>query len=361
MGRVRTPEDVGETLVVQRGDEAILVRHLGDVRLGAALRRGEGSYGGRPAVIVGIQKQPGTNTLELTERIDRELDELSRTLPAGLTLERDVFRQADFIEVAVENVLAALRDGVALVLLIVLLFLASGRASAITIVAIPLSLVTAVFALSAFGATLNTMTLGGMAIAVGELVDDAVIDVENVVRRLRLNALLPEAERLPALQVVLSASREIRSSIVFATAVVVLVFLPLFFLSGVEGRLLAPLGIAYVVSLTASLFVAVTVTPVLCSFLLPGSKAVTSAHEPRFARGSSGATRRCSTARCGVGGSWRPWRSRCSRSPVSRSRSRGARSSPSSAKGRWWWPPSPCRARRSPSRTRWGVASRRSS
>jgi CzcA family heavy metal efflux pump len=284
VGRVRTPEDVGETLVVQRGDEAILVRHLGDVRLGAALRRGEGSYGGRPAVIVGIQKQPGTNTLELTERIDRELDELSRTLPAGLTLERDVFRQADFIEVAVENVLAALRDGVALVLLIVLLFLASGRASAITIVAIPLSLVTAVFALSAFGATLNTMTLGGMAIAVGELVDDAVIDVENVVRRLRLNALLPEAERLPALQVVLSASREIRSSIVFATLVVVLVFLPLFFLSGVEGRLLAPLGIAYVVSLTASLFVAVTVTPVLCSFLLPGSKAVTKAHEPRFAQ-----------------------------------------------------------------------------
>jgi Cu/Ag efflux pump CusA len=194
---------VGETLVVQRGDEAILVRHLGDVRLGAALRRGEGSYGGRPAVIVGIQKQPGTNTLELTERIDRELDELSRTLPEGLRLERDVFRQADFIEVAVENVLAALRDGVALVLLIVLLFLASGRASAITIVAIPLSLVTAVFALSAFGATLNTMTLGGMAIAVGELVDDAVIDVENVVRRLRLNALLAEAERQPALQVVL--------------------------------------------------------------------------------------------------------------------------------------------------------------
>ena len=284
VGRVRTPEDVGETLVVQRGDEAILVRHLGDVRLGAALRRGEGSYGGRPAVIVGIQKQPGTNTLELTERIDRELDELSRTLPEGLRLERDVFRQADFIEVAVENVLAALRDGVALVLLIVLLFLASGRASMITIVAIPLSLVTAVFALSAFGATLNTMTLGGMAIAVGELVDDAVIDVENVVRRLRLNALLAETQRLPALQVVLSASREIRSSIVFATLVVVLVFLPLFFLSGVEGRLLAPLGIAYVVSLTASLFVAVTVTPVLCSFLLPGSKAVTKAHEPRFAQ-----------------------------------------------------------------------------
>jgi len=283
VGRVRTPDDVAETLVVQREEEPVLIRHLGEVRVGAALRRGEGSYRGSPAVVVGIQKQPGTNTLELTQRIDHELDELARTLPEGMTIQRNIFRQADFIDVAVSNVLAALRDGVVLVLLIVLAFLASGRASAITIVAIPLSLVTAVFALSAFGATLNTMTLGGMAIAVGELVDDAVIDVENVERRLRQNAALPADTRRPALEVVLAASREIRSSIVFATLVVVLVFSPLFFLSGVEGRLLQPLGIAYVVSLTASLLVAVTVTPVLCSFLLPRSKAVSKAHEPRFA------------------------------------------------------------------------------
>lgn len=283
VGRVRTPEDVGETLVAKRGQEPVLVRHLGDVRVGAALRRGEGSFGGKPAVVVGIQKQPGANTLELTERIDTELDELSRTLPKGLAIQRNVFRQADFIEVAVKNVLTVLRDGIVLVLLIVFAFLASGRASAITIVAIPLSLVSAVFALSAFGATLNTMTLGGMAIAVGELVDDAVIDVENVMRRLRLNALLPAAAQRPALEVVLAASREIRSSIVFATLVVVLVFMPLFFLSGVEGRLLAPLGVAYIVALIASLFVAVTVTPVLCSFFLPGSKSVTKTHEPRFA------------------------------------------------------------------------------
>ena len=283
VGRVRTPEDIGETLVVQRGEEPVLIRNLGEVRLGAALRRGEGSYGGNPAVVIGVQKQPGINTLDLTKRIDRELDELSRSLPEGMTIQRNIFRQADFIEVAVSNVLAALRDGVGLVLLIVLVFLASGRASAITIVAIPLSLVTAVFALWAFGATLNTMTLGGMAIAVGELVDDAVIDVENVVRRLRQNALLPPDAKRPALEVVLAASREIRSSIVFATLVVVLVFSPLFFLSGVEGRLLQPLGVAYVVSLAASLFVAVTVTPVLCSFLLPRSKAISNAHEPRFA------------------------------------------------------------------------------
>lgn len=283
IGRARTPEDVGETLVALRGNDPVLVRHVGDVRIGAALRRGEGSFNGSSAVILGVQKQPGANTLELTKRIDRELDDIVRTLTTGLGVERNVFRQAEFIEVAVHNVRTALRDGVALVLIIVLIFLASARASLVTIVAIPLSLVTAIFALSAFGATLNTMTLGGMAIAVGELVDDAVIDVENVVRRLRQNTLLSPAERQPALAVVLAASREIRGSIVFATLVVVVVFLPLFFLSGVEGRLLAPLGLAYVVSLGASLLVAVTVTPVLCSWLLPRSKVASNAHEPRFA------------------------------------------------------------------------------
>jgi Cu/Ag efflux pump CusA len=271
VGRVRTPEDVGETVVALRGSDAVLVRHVGKVSIGAALRRGEGSYNGSAAVVVGVQKQPDANTLELTERIESELDGVARTLPAGLGIQRNVFRQADFIEVAVHNVRSALRDGVVLVLVIVLIFLASTRASLVTIIAIPLSLVTAIFALSAFGATLNTMTLGGMAIAVGELVDDAVIDVENVVRRLRQNARRPAPERQPALSIVLAASREIRGSIVFATLVVVVVFMPLFFLSGVEGRLLAPLGVAYIVSLAASLLVAVTVTPVLCSWLLPRS------------------------------------------------------------------------------------------
>jgi len=289
VGRARTPAEIGETLVAVRAGEPVLVRHLGEVREGAALRRGEGSYGARPAVIVGVQKQPSANTLELTQRIDRELDAIERTLPKGLSIQRDLFRQADFIQVAVDNMKAVLRDGVLLVLVIVSLFLASGRASLVTLVAIPLSLVTAVFALSSFGATLNTMTLGGMAIAVGELVDDAVIDVENVIRRLRQNAGLSDEARRPVLAVVLEASREIRSSIVFATLVVGLVFLPLFFLDGVEGRLLAPLGVAYVASLTASLFVAVTVTPVLCSFLLPGSAAVRTAHEPRFVAWLKGA------------------------------------------------------------------------
>lgn len=283
-GRVRTPDDVAETLVVMRDGEPVLVRHLGEVVVGAALKRGDGSYAAEPAVIVGIQKQPGTNTLALTERLERELDEIQGNLPAGMTIHRDIFRQADFIEVAVRNVAVALRDGIGLVLLVVVVFLASARASAITMLAIPLSLVTAVFVLSSFGATLNTMTLGGMAIAVGELVDDAVIDVENVVRRLRENARLPTAERRAGLLVVLDASREIRGSIVFATLVVVLVFSPLFVLSGVEGRLLRPLAIAYVVSLAASLAVAVTVTPALCSVLLVRAKAVTRAHEPVVTR-----------------------------------------------------------------------------
>jgi CzcA family heavy metal efflux pump len=282
-GRVRTPEDVGETLVALRDGVPVLVRHVGTVRVGAAIRRGEGSYNAQPAVVVGIQKQPGTNTLELTERIDAELAALKKSMPAGMSIHTNVFRQADFIERAVHNVSAALRDGVLLVLVIVVIFLASLRASLITIVAIPLSLVTAIFALSAVGATLNTMTLGGMAIAVGELVDDAVIDVENVLRRLRQNAQLEPALQRPHLTVVLEASREIRSSIVFATLVVVLVFTPLFALSGVEGRLLTPLAVAYVVALAASLLVAVTVTPVLCSYLLP-REAARAHREPRLAR-----------------------------------------------------------------------------
>ncbi|MCM2334786.1 MAG: efflux RND transporter permease subunit, partial [Anaeromyxobacteraceae bacterium] len=282
IGRVRRPEDVGETVVALRGREPVLIRHLGEVRVGPALKIGEGSHDGMPAVVLGIQKQPGANTLELTRRLDAALDEIQAGLPKGMEIDRHIFRQSDFIEVAIGNVLGALRDGAILVVLIVLAFLASGRATAITVLAIPLSLVTAVLAMRGLGATINTMTLGGMAIAVGALVDDAIIDVENVARRLRENGQRPEAERRAALLVVFEASKEIRSSIVYATVIIVLVFLPLFFLSGVEGRLLAPLGFAYVVSLAASLVVALTVTPVLCSILLPGSKAVREDREGRL-------------------------------------------------------------------------------
>ena len=284
VGRVHRPEDIAETVVAMRDGEPVLVRQLADVRIGPALKRGEGSHDARPAVVIGIQKQPGANTLELTGRLDGVLDEIQATLPEGMTINRHIFRQADFIAVAVHNVVAALRDGAVLVVAIVFAFLVSVPATGITVLAIPLSLVTAIVTLQALGATLNTMTLGGMAIAVGALVDDAIIDVENVVRRLRENAAKPEERRHPALGVVFEASKEIRGSIVFATLIIILVFLPLFFLSGVEGRLLRPLGFAYVVALAASLVVALTVTPALCSLLLPRSRAVRESGEARLVR-----------------------------------------------------------------------------
>ena len=283
VGRVRTLDDIAATVVSARNGVPTRVGDLGDVRIGEAQQRGKGSAMGKPAVILGIQKQPGANTLELTKRLDAVLADITAKLPPGMKLKTDIFRQADFIQISVRNVQTALLEGVALVTLVVVLFLANFRATLITLTAIPLSLVTAVLALKWFGATINTMTLGGMAIAIGALVDDAVIDVENVFRRLRENHHRPEGERRSTLSVVLTASIEIRGSIVFATLIIALVFVPIFFLAGVEGRLLQPLGVAYLVALLASLFVAVTVTPVLCYFLLPSSQAVRSEREPRFA------------------------------------------------------------------------------
>ena len=274
IGRVQQPEDIAETVVALRNGEPILVRHLGEVRIGPALKRGEGSHNAEPAVVLGIQKQPDVNTLELTRKLDAVLDGIEASLPEGMQINRHIFRQANFISVAINNLLAALRDGALLVVLIVLAFLASGRATAITVLAIPLSCLTTIVAMKAFGATINTMTLGGMAIAVGALVDDAIIVVENIVRRLRENASRPKEERHALLGVILDATYEIQGSIVFATLIIILVFTPLFFLAGVEGRLMQPLGFAYIVSLTASLLVAITVTPVLCSLMLPQARAI---------------------------------------------------------------------------------------
>ncbi|MCP4603591.1 MAG: efflux RND transporter permease subunit [Proteobacteria bacterium] len=284
-GRVTGPEDIGETLVAMRDDQPILIRNLAEVRIGGpAFKRGEGSFNGRPAIVLGIQKQPDANTLELTRRLDEVLDDIQTSLPKGMVIHSHVFRQADFIEVAIHNVSAAMRDGGILVVFIMLVFLMSLRATGITILAIPLSLLAAVLAMKAIGTTINTMTLGGMAIAVGALVDDAIIVNENVVRRLRQNATLATDRRRSLFKVIFEATREIRGSIVFATFIIILVFVPLFFLSGVEGRLLRPLGFAYVVSLFASLVVALTVTPALCSFLLPRSRAVQHGLEPAAVR-----------------------------------------------------------------------------
>jgi CzcA family heavy metal efflux pump len=284
IGRARTPDEIADTVIALRGDRSVLVRDIADVREGAALKRGEGSRNGKPAVIVGVLKQPGANTVELTARLDRELDALQQELPRGMKIDRRIFRQSDFIEVAVQNVIDALRDGGLLVVVIVVLFLANLRGAAITLTAIPLSLAAAVLVLRAFGATINTMTLGGMAIAIGALVDDAIVDVENVVRRLRENAARPPEEQQPTSVVVREATLEIRTSIVFATVIIVLVFLPIFGLTGVEGRLLTPLALAYIVALLASLVVAVVVTPALGYAFLPGARSILRGHEGWLAR-----------------------------------------------------------------------------
>ena len=285
IGRARSAEEIGDSVVALKGDRSVLVRNVADVREGAALKRGEGSRNGKPAVIVGVQKQPGANTVELTARLDAQLDELQQELPPGVTIDRRIFRQADFIAVAVQNVVAALRDGGLLVVLIVMLFLANLRAAAITLTAIPLSLAAAVLVLRAFDATINTMTLGGMAIAIGALVDDAIIDVENVVRRLRENAARPTLEQRPAADVVRDATLEIRTSIVFATVIIAMVFLPIFGLTGVEGRLMAPLAVAYIVALLASLAVALVVTPALSCAFLPRAGSIVRGHDGWLARG----------------------------------------------------------------------------
>jgi CzcA family heavy metal efflux pump len=282
IGRVQSIEDIAGTVVAVRGGVPVLLGQVAEVRVGTAPKFGDGSVNARPGVVLAVQKQPGANTLELTQRIGGELGEIQRTLPAGMKIESELFRQADFITTAVDNVIEALRDGAFFVVVILFLFLWNLRATAISIVAIPLSLVVAIFAMKLLNITINTMTLGGMAIAIGALVDDAIIDVENVFRRLKENHHLLRERRRPALRVVYDASREIQASIVNATLIIIIVFLPLFFLGGVEGRLLRPLGFAYVVSILASLLVAVTVTPVLCSYLLPNAKAVLTEQESKL-------------------------------------------------------------------------------
>ncbi|HEX6885401.1 MAG TPA: efflux RND transporter permease subunit [Planctomycetota bacterium] len=293
LGRVRTPGDVEATLVRLVDGVPVTVGDLGRVELGAALKRGTACSSRRgpdwepilaDGVVLAIQKQPGANTLELTRKVEEVLDALAAELPAGMWLEKNLFRQATFIEHALANTTTALLEGAAMVVLVVLAFLASTRASAVTLVALPLSLATAVLVLRGLGGTINTMTLGGMAIAIGALVDDAIIDVENVVRRLRENAALPSGARRPPLSVVLSASLEVRPSIVLATLLILLVFTPLFFLDGIEGRLLRPLGVAFTVSLAASLLTALTVTPALCLLCLPTSATVAGGAEPALVR-----------------------------------------------------------------------------
>ena len=268
IGRARGLDEIGLTVVAVRDGVPVLIEDLAEVRIGPRVRFGTASVNAEPAVILSIQKQPLANTLELTQRIDAELDRIETSLPEGVAFERNIFRQADFISLAVDNVRTALRDGALLVVVILFLFLWNVRTTAISVLAIPLSLAIAVIVLRALGGTINTMTLGGMAIAIGALVDDAIIFVENAHRRLRENLRRPERRRRSTGAVIRDAAREILSPILSATVIITIVFVPLFFLSGVEGRMLQPLGLAYVVSILASLLVAVTVTPTLCHALL---------------------------------------------------------------------------------------------
>lgn len=272
MGRVTSIEDIQNSFVGLHFGQPVYVRDVAEVRIGAKAKRGEGSINAKHSVILTVQKQPSASTTDLTEAIDKELIEIKKTLPAGINLETDLFKQSHFINAAISNVIHALRDGIIMVAIILFLFLMNFRTTAITLVAIPLSLVITAIVFYLLGLSINTMTLGGLAIAIGELVDDAIVDVENVFRRLKEN----QAAGSPKgyLRVIYDASSEVRNSIVLSTIIVVLVFIPLFALGGIEGRLFVPLGVAYIVSIIASLLVSITITPVLCSYLLPKSKAV---------------------------------------------------------------------------------------
>ncbi|OGG05973.1 MAG: multidrug transporter AcrB [Candidatus Glassbacteria bacterium RIFCSPLOWO2_12_FULL_58_11] len=274
LGRVQNLDDIGRSVVAVRGGQPVLIRDVAEVRIGPKIKFGDAAVNTRPAVVVMVQKQPDVNTLALTEDIESTLEDIKRTLPEGILVDTSIYRQADFIEVAISNVLTALRDGAILVIIILLLFLGNLRTTGISALAIPLSIVAAIFAFKLFGVTINTMTLGGLAIAIGALVDDAIIYVENVFRRVKENRHCPPEEKRPVFEVISSASTEILGPMINATLIILIVFIPLFFLSGVEGRLLQPMGFAYITSIFASLLVAMTVTPALCSYLLPEAPAM---------------------------------------------------------------------------------------
>lgn len=262
-------ERMGRVVIKNIGGAPVTLSDVADVRIGAQQPKlGLASEKGKPAVLITVTKQPNTGTIELTEKLEAALKDLQKNLPADVHISTDIFRQSRFIESSISNVQESLYEGAIFVVIILFLFLANTRTTLISLVTLPLSLVVAILVLHYMGLSINTMSLGGMAIAIGSLVDDAIVDVENVWKHLRENRLLPEGERRPVREVVFNASREVRMPILNSTLIIVVSFVPLFFLSGMEGRMLIPLGIAFIVSLFASTIVALTLTPVLCSYLL---------------------------------------------------------------------------------------------
>jgi HME family heavy-metal exporter len=272
LGRERDPEALAGLVVAIRGGAPILLRAVADVGFAPRPRRGSAGFEGRPAVILGVQKQPGVDTLSLTRALEAALDDSRRTLPPEVTTLQVQFRQATFIETSIGNVRTVLIEALVIVGIVLFLFLMNVRTTLISLVAIPMSVFVTAIVFWLAGLSINTMTLGGLAIAIGELVDDAVVDVENIFRRMRENRERPVPR--PLLRVVAEASQEVRSGILYATIIIVLVFVPLFALSGIEGQLFAPLGVAYIVSILASLVVSITLTPVLCFYLLPSLRSL---------------------------------------------------------------------------------------
>ncbi len=270
LGRLTSVKDIENIVAGYRDNLPVLISQVADVKFGAKFKRGDASVNGKPSVILSVEKQPFASTIDLTAQVEKALLELSTSLPKDVKLNPDLFKQSGFIESSITNVEEALRDGAILVIIILFLFLMNFRTTFISLTAIPLSLIITALIFKWFGIGINTMTLGGLAIAIGELVDDAIVDVENVFRRLRENR--HAAKPRNALIVIYDASSEVRNSIVYATVIVVLVFIPLFSLSGIEGKIFAPLGIAYITSILASLVISLTVTPALCYYLLPNMK-----------------------------------------------------------------------------------------
>ncbi|MBT6006197.1 MAG: efflux RND transporter permease subunit, partial [Prolixibacteraceae bacterium] len=275
IGRTSDLEVLGNSYIKSRNGKPIRIRDVAEMKIGSAVKMGHASENATPSVIISISKQPKVNTLDVTERIEKNLALLQKSLPTDVRLDTKIFRQADFISTSVNNVKNALLEGGIFVIIILFIFLGSFRTTIISLLAIPLSLFGSIMVMKVFGLNINTMSLGGMTIAIGSLVDDAIIDVENVYKRLRQNHQKPPDQRQSSFTVVFEASKEIRASILNATLIIMVAFLPLFFLSGMEGRMLKPLGISFIVSLFVSLIVAMTLTPLLAKIILTNEKYLT--------------------------------------------------------------------------------------